>query len=567
MSNNISYDKYGINLYGCGNVTASNNRIYNSTDYGIYGYTENNSVSNNDIKNVTNTGEFAIGSGIYSGAGLGGSGYNNITNNNISNTYYGIYLTGILNNISNNRINSTTLGIYNPTGTYNNTIKNNTISYSSQYGIMLNNSDYNNIQNNTLTSNGDGLLFYNSTNNDITDDNNISFNSRLGVVFIDSYPNINMTQVENNTDGKGIFSWSVFAEVRNTTGFVVENAYLDAKNVSAIISSFNYSEYYTPINSFTTDSLGDTSRFIVYENKTLNDSTTTKYNNHTFFANKTAIGSGKNISNVTERMKIIIVITPHAPVVSNVFVDDDTLPLNNISLYGATTRNVKCNATIVDEDGWWDVNVSNITFFDTGYQWYSPDDNNTHYSNSSCNLFGWSGIDTSLYAECIAPIWYYANSTFWNCNMTVNDTFNNVSWANDTNYIDGLLAIGLNNTTEFGVVNAGQISSNDVNNTVTNYGNIRIDLQLNGSQMPCTYGGSLPVGLEKYNCTNYNQNYDTRMDNLTTSLNGANCTGFDLTKQKDLAESMKNVSWKIQIPATGFGGVCTGTIWYTAMSG
>ncbi|MFQ6020558.1 MAG: right-handed parallel beta-helix repeat-containing protein [Candidatus Aenigmatarchaeota archaeon] len=551
---------YGISVWGLANNSVKYNKIYNNTD-GIYLYiADNNTVSDNNISHSR-----------Y-GIQLHFADFNNVNNNTVYNQTYGIYLyvTNSNNTIEDNEIFNNKEGIYGyEYENYNNTLKNNTI-YNNDYGIYLKKDNEGNIiEKNVIYNNDDGIIFYINSNNTITDDNNISFNSRYGVVSVESYLKINVTEVENNTNGKVLFAWSSRVHAINATGHDLQGAYVYVRNVSGIVASYNYSEYYDLIPYFITDGSGWTSykRFLVYQNRTNNDSTTTNFNDHTFFANKTGVGSGKNITTMNESKNIVINVTEHLPSVSNVFVDDDELPLNNITLIGGYQEVVTCNGTVNDEEGYWDIDQAWAQFFDDDYSWDDSDDNNMHYTNNSCDLFEGSG--ESIYAECKFYVWYNANvSTRWNCNLTVNDSFNEIGWYNDTNHIDELLAIAVNETTQFGSMSPGETSSEDVNNTVTNYGNIKIDLKLNGSDMICSVSGQIQTEKERYNCTHYNQNYNN-MAELTETSTSAYCTGFDLNKTTTPTgtpeTSNKSLPWKIQIPSVS--GVCNGTVWYIAIAG
>ena len=130
--NTINYNSRGIYTYDCDNITATSNNITNNDGNGIHFYqTDNNIVTGNSIINND-------GNGIYfssadnnivtenvinnnSGDGIHFYSYyyydydcnNNIVlGNNISKSYYGIYLSGVNNTLSGNRMVECGLKIY-----------------------------------------------------------------------------------------------------------------------------------------------------------------------------------------------------------------------------------------------------------------------------------------------------------------------------------------------------------------------------------------------------------------------------------------------------------------------
>jgi hypothetical protein len=120
----------------------------------------------------------------------------------------------------------------------------------------------------------------------------------------------------------------------------------------------------------------------------------------------------------------------------------------------------------------------------------------------------------------------------------------------------------------------GDTSASDLNTTMQNYGNVRIDMQLNGTNMACIGGGggTIAVSSLHYNCTDYGQAY-TAMTALTgtPSDSAAACSGFNLQKnitattQSPLVPT-QDLPWKIKIPL-GVGGNCSSIIWFTAVFG
>lgn len=266
--------------------------------------------------------------------------------------------------------------------------------------------------------------------------------------------------------------------------------------------------------------------------------------------------------------------------VDDTLVDDSLLfPYNQIDLYGGTTKSVICNATVVDTSGLRYLSTVSGQFYNSGASktYGCTLDNNNCYTNTSCAWLAQKNI-TARYAECTFQVWYMANNstgTGWTCNITASDILGLTANRSDTTDINPLSAVGAPTTIPFGSLAVGGTSADDVNASMQNYGNVRMDLALNGSSLTCTIGTIAASDLH-YNCTNYTQNYDTFMAYLspgaiTGSTATANCTGFDLAKNSTATTEQpiaptKNLPWKIKIP-TAVGGNCQGTVWFAAVAG
>ena len=252
----------------------------------------------------------------------------------------------------------------------------------------------------------------------------------------------------------------------------------------------------------------------------------------------------------------------------------------SIDLSENTTVQIFCNATVYDNNGYGDISTINATLHSnltTGPG--TADDNNNHYLNTSCTLFGGSG--TSRGAECQFTVWYYANNATWVCNMSVIDSGVNFNSSIGYKDINVLAALNVPATIDFGTVTPGQNSSN-VKVNVTNTGNDIIDLSIYGyannfttsdNAMNCTNGFNISLGNMRYNvtarfgaafCVPGDFNYTYGYWNLTNSSNAKNWTQFSLgERQNDALESRNETCWMLQVPV-GAGGTCRGIVSFSA---
>jgi hypothetical protein len=263
--------------------------------------------------------------------------------------------------------------------------------------------------------------------------------------------------------------------------------------------------------------------------------------------------------------KTFSVVPAEAPIVGAVSATDP------IDLATGSTVMVWCNATITDNNGFEDINHVNATLWDSAEtNETAADDNNNHYTNSSCMLYG--GSDNTVNTACSFILYYYANEgSNWICKLTANDTTGYMGSNTTTLTINELVALDLSITSmDYGLLTWGEISS-EKNISVTNYGNIQIDINLSGSDAAgntsnsfnCTTG-FIPIGNEKYNISYAGQDYDTNMVSVTGY--DTTITSFDLSQViTDGIESNQTIYWKLKIPLSDVSGNCTGKIRITAI--
>jgi hypothetical protein len=271
------------------------------------------------------------------------------------------------------------------------------------------------------------------------------------------------------------------------------------------------------------------------------------------------------------------------PEILNVSIEDNAA---SFTLTPNSTKLLRCVAVVRDYNGENDINFSNSTFFDNfSSSEGGANDNNIHYTNSSCNMtndFGsYNGYSDDVYTKlvnCTYQVWYYANATAWNCTVMVNDSYDWRAKGYDLITISPLLALGLPDFIYYGTVNATYVSGENISN-VTNYGNVPVNLSLSGygfkendgNAMNCTLGSNknITIEKEKYNLTT------SHSGDLTLSefiANYTNLTINPVTKRFDLDfrhndilnEAWNHTYWRIYVPV-GVAGTCQGNIIFGAV--
>ena len=270
------------------------------------------------------------------------------------------------------------------------------------------------------------------------------------------------------------------------------------------------------------------------------------------------------------------------PEILEVFINDGDAA---IALTAANTTTVYCIGVLRDYNGEDDIIGANATIFDSAISTFNgTEDNNEHYTNSSCNItksFGsYQGYNDDAYqalANCSFEIEYYANPQSWECRIEIRDAANWTANRSDTITVSELIALGLPATINYGTVNATYVSEENITN-ITNYGNVEINLSLegyglnqnDGIAMNCSLGniGNISIEYEKYNLTASTpgilslSEFAATHTNLTTT---GEIKEFNLAARTNdtVNKAIKQSYWRIYVP-TGVAGTCTGNIIFGA---
>jgi len=295
-----------------------------------------------------------------------------------------------------------------------------------------------------------------------------------------------------------------------------------------------------------------------------------------------------NVSNATVITKVNVTNTEPRIIKLVVYPDPIILSPGNVT-------KVYCNATVHDYNGWKDVanGNRNATFYDTDYNWNDANDDNYHYINASCGNCTDAGAadGTNASCSCTFYIQYYANDTTWQCNFTVADGGGAYYWNvtrrrkslvnhNITNVtVDPLIAIDVPQSIDYGELAVTETSSMK-NATLTNYGNVDINISVDGwggddeaqgqnLSMICrraTDGwnfANISIGWERYayNSTMLFQD----MFNLSSEETPINITLHQRINDTNITfgHDQNRTYWRIYIPP-GTTGFCNGTIRFTA---
>lgn len=228
------------------------------------------------------------------------------------------------------------------------------------------------------------------------------------------------------------------------------------------------------------------------------------------------------------------------------------------------TKTLECNASIRDFNGFNDISIVNATlyhFYNTSDQ---ADDANEHYTNASCEEIQNDGEYLANYT-CKFEVQYFANNGTWNCNVSVNDSYNFISSDNETQEFDVLYALNVTDVIDYGNLSVGDTSEN-ITAVITNFGNTDINVSVlgygqtegDGLAVVCAQGDNISLPNQRYSTTPVEWSSKTIItgtdEDLLVTL---------LQQTDDITPVTQNTYWQLFIPPNPFG-VCTGVVRFTA---
>jgi hypothetical protein len=266
--------------------------------------------------------------------------------------------------------------------------------------------------------------------------------------------------------------------------------------------------------------------------------------------NSTGYNTGASITfNLT-------IIPNKAPVVTNMALIDQ------IDLNIGTTKTVFCNATISDENNISDISVINSSLYHTSVKGIAIDDNNNHYTNSSCINVSKSKFEVNV--SCGFEVYYYADNGSWSCNISAVDLEGASGFYNKSTRVNELLAVDISpDFINYEELEAGDFSLADFKVNITNLGNI--DFNISVKSFGQREGDNISMNCTKGNISSLYEKYALKpgkvysdMINITNaSALIANLTLPQRTDDITHRNDRNFTYWKMGIPY-GVQGSCSG---------
>jgi hypothetical protein len=256
----------------------------------------------------------------------------------------------------------------------------------------------------------------------------------------------------------------------------------------------------------------------------------------------------------------------------------DSYPSGTITgLIGGSVKKVYINGVVTDLNGDEDLSSVSVAFFRSNHAdtyTCSSDANDCYVDNSGngCSLDTTYGDSTQALFNCPFDIQYYTDATDessdnysgtnWTIYVTVTDDDGAYSVDSSvTKDIESFVSLYIPDSIDFGTKSLGQktTSTDNIEMNIQQYGNMRADVEVRGSDMTCDGQGEIPVNNMKWAKSDLGF-----LDDNTYNMSGdAADTDFNIGL-RSTTEVTKPMYWNIHIPDTGVGGVCSGTTTITA---
>jgi len=259
-------------------------------------------------------------------------------------------------------------------------------------------------------------------------------------------------------------------------------------------------------------------------------------------------------------------LSNNPPFIQSVLLEDNVAsPADELDLTPGLTKDIRCNLTVTDGDGFSAILGANATLYSTTVTADSPDDDRTHYTNSSCTFV--AGLGNEANFTCAFPVWYYALNGTWTCQATAWDG-SDTTTQSDSSWMNPLYALNISTTLiDYGNVSEGMTSAEQQTN-VTNIGNAVINLSLLG--YGSAFGDELSFACAQENLSITDERYGLSAGTYASKTPLASSfapTGLVIQPTTTGIPSLNSTYWQVQVPGSATAeprGQCNGIVVFQA---
>lgn len=231
-----------------------------------------------------------------------------------------------------------------------------------------------------------------------------------------------------------------------------------------------------------------------------------------------------------------------------------------------TDKPLHITGTISDANGVTDIASTSLIFYRSSASSTCTTDKNDCYTVTSCAINTTPTNDTATTYNCPLDIAFWIDATdagghypndSWIAAVTVSDLVSDLTTNTATTTINSLLALNIPETINYGTrtLNEESTTANNVELSLTQRGNTKADVEIQGTPMTCSILGTIPVANQKYALTDLS--YASSTATLSTTQTRAN-RDVDY-RTDDNTQLASSLFWNIKIPQTGVKGLCTGS--------
>ncbi len=245
-----------------------------------------------------------------------------------------------------------------------------------------------------------------------------------------------------------------------------------------------------------------------------------------------------------------------------------------ISLASGSDVNLYISGVVSDANGDSDiVKVETVFYAPDGTNELCDMDPNDCYQISSCGTQ--ANDNDSITYNCPILLSYWANSTMiggkneggdWTAWVQVQDSSGAKVFGTDTIDVETLLSLGMPGPVNWGTLaqNTATDSAQNEDQIITQKGNDKADIQVYGTDMPCSNTGTIPVANIKWDLND--DGFSTGGTVLSGNPGSPDTIDITIPFQLEPGSITDLVHWDVQIPQYDISGTCTGTITMTAVA-
>jgi len=254
-----------------------------------------------------------------------------------------------------------------------------------------------------------------------------------------------------------------------------------------------------------------------------------------------------------------VTVTNVAPVASSVVTNSG----GTITLTEYTTTSVVVTAVVTDTNGCQDLTSVKVALYKQGTTCTSAG----NADNDLC--YFWEDSAPASDLSCTGPtdktyalsksfsVQYYADGGTWVSTVTPADEGAGTPDSATGVTLSDLNSLDVSATISFGDVAPGEDSDSgpDHTATVTNTGNIAMDLDVSGGALTCSSRGSVAVNYQEYSLSSFSYGSGTDLSASPAEING------DFPAPEDGNVPVTDLTyWEVYIPDSDpIEGTCTGT--------
>lgn len=258
--------------------------------------------------------------------------------------------------------------------------------------------------------------------------------------------------------------------------------------------------------------------------------------------------------------------------ISNIAYGNDDFVSGVLPDVGANKR-IHITGVVSDANGESDISKVSTTFYRKAKTENCTPNKNHCYKIPVCSIDTTYGDNTEAAFDCEIVIAYWIDATDnagrfpsdnWNTFVTVTDAADVTSSNSRETEVKSLLALNIPDSTNYGHLTLGEITTVSQQTTLKQRGNMKADVEVSGTAMLCDTMGVIPVEKQRWSLTDVAYNDPSAKPlSVTPTLSGLNVQ----YRESETEETTATIYWRLAVPYEGVKGSCSGTNTLSVVAG